>query len=74
MAKLDPTDDHKMINLEISAKNMNSLHQNLWVAQTILNLHNKHPLRNESDNNDTFDVLEILIRDSFKMLTESINY
>lgn len=73
MAKLDPTDDNKMINLEISSKDLDTLHQNLWVAQTILNLHNKHLARNESDSNDTFDVLEILIHNSFKMLTESIN-
>ena len=73
MAKFDPTDDDKMINLEMSAKDLDRLHQNLWVAQTILSLHNKNLVREKNDSNDAFDVLEIIVHDSFKMLTESIN-
>lgn len=79
MAALDPTHDHKMINLEIPAKQLDTLHTNLWICETLLTMRDKvqransllHKNIKDNESNDVIGILETLIHDSLSILGDA---
>lgn len=79
MAALDPTHDHKMINLAIPKKQLDTLHTNLWICETLLTMRDKVQRVNsllpnkikDKESDDVIGILETLIHDSLFILADA---